>query len=500
MITKTISARGSKGHHDFTLNVQEDRTENNSSYLSFSFKISATNSTWQWRSYPSISYSITIDSGTYTGTIPNFNGSTTTLKTGSNIEIPHESDGTKTINIAFSVTDPNTGVSYTCGNASASSTMTLTQLHKAPTIETISLLETNPLLSGMGNLRIARYLSIKQYTIEAVTYDNTTITKYRVYNGTELLQESSSNVITIDYANVELQTNVVSNELYAIVRIEVVDSLGGVGVSVSDSTNKIIDYQKPNIITTSTNVKRNGQSTGKVNLNLRATFYNGTIGATTNGITMSFAYWKAGDTESTTYYTIPSSVINISSNDITISNWGMTKNNTLIEDINPQYAYYFKIKITDNFSKIGEAQILCTSGEYLIGRYKDRVDFKKITQQGRGVLLEPIVAFEDSSGDNGNLTLDYSASGYTKAKIYFKTNDSDNPISSVEVDEPNGKTVMLIGVQPYTSNYCYIKSKKILISGTSITNVNYSQVSFRSSNYPTVSNDNYIYITKVEFY
>lgn len=500
MVTKTISARGTKGHHDFTLSVQEDRTENNSSYLSFSFKISATNSSWQWRSYSNITYSITIGDNTYTGTIPNFNGSTTTLKTDSNIEIPHESDGTKTINIAFSVTDPNTSVSYTCGNASASSTMELTLLHKAPTINSYTLTETNPLLSGMGNLRIARYLSIKQYEIDATPYDNATITTYRVYNGTELLQESNGNIITVDYANVELQTNVVSGQTYAVIRIEAIDSLGGVGILVNDSVNKIIDYQKPNIITTSTNVKRNGQSTGKVNLNLRATFYNDTIGATTNAITMSFAYWKAGDTESTTYYTIPSSVITISGNDISITNWGMTKNNVLIEDIDPSYAYYFKIKIVDGFSKIGEAQILCTSGEYLIGRYKDRVDFKKITQKNIDVLTEGVVAYEDSDGTNGNVTLSYSSADYNHCIIFFRTNDSDTPESSVRIDNPNGKTAMLMGIQPYTSSSCYIKSKKVTISGTSITNVNYSQVQLRSSNYPTVSNDNNVYITKVIFF
>lgn len=495
MIVKTISARGSKGHHDFTLSVQEDSTQNNSSFISYTFKISATNSSWQWRSYNNITYSITIGDNTYTGTIPNFNGSTTTLKSGSNIEIPHNSDGKKTIAISFSVTDPNTSVSYTCGNASASDTMELTTLHTAPTIDSVVTNELN--VSGIPNLYYVNHLSIKKYTISTTTYDNATISKYRVYTNNELVAESNSSQMTVDYSNVELQTTEINNVVYAIVGIEVEDNKGGITREVYYDV--FINYNLPNIVTTSSNIKRNGQSTGQVNLNLVATYNSGTIGSTTNTITLQFAYWVKGQTESTTYYTIPSSAYTISGDDITISSWTMYKNSTLIEDVSPSSAYYFKIKITDAFSKVNEVQLLCASGEYIMCKFKDRVDFKKITQQGRDVALAPIVAFYDVNGDNGDLTLDYSATGKSKAKIYYKSNE--DAYASVEVDDPDGKTIMLIGIQPYSSNNkCFLKSKKVTISGTSITNVNYSEVAFTNNASPTISNSNNIYITKVEFY
>lgn len=504
MITKTIKATGSKGHHTFTLNVQEDSTQNNSSFISFTFKISATNSNWQWRGYPGITYSVSINGTSYTGSIASFNGSTTTLKSGSNIEIPHESDGTKTINISFSVTDPNTSVSYTCGNASASDTMELTTLHTPPEITNWSTSEQNSLIgSSFGAGKIINYLSIKKDTIRATTYDGATLSKFRVYNGTQLLQEVSSSSspteITTDFSNVELQTYDDNGTLRANITIEVEDSMGG--ISQRSWEYQVYNYNLPNIITTSTNVKRNGQSTGQVNLNLKATYKSGTIGLTTNSMTLEFAYWEKGQTESTTYYPIPSNQITISGDDISVSGWTMYKNSTLIEDVSPSSVYYFKFKITDAFGKVGVALVQCVKGEYLIGRYKDRVDFKKITQQGRGVALEPVVAFYDASGDNANLTLDYDSADYEHCRIYFRSNETEEPVASVGVDNPNGKIVMLIAAQPYSAQgRVYLKSKKVLISGTTITNVNYSQIEFINNSSPAISNSNNIYITKVEFY
>lgn len=140
-VTKTISANGSKGHHKFTLTVTEgtitsDNVANNVSPVSFSFKISAiqTGWGWDWSGNPTkISYSITIGNNTYTGTIGKYDGSSTvTLKSGNNILIPHNGDGTKTITISFSVSD-TTGVNYTCGNASSSSSITLTTIPRAST-------------------------------------------------------------------------------------------------------------------------------------------------------------------------------------------------------------------------------------------------------------------------------------------------------------------------------------------------------------------------------
>lgn len=136
----TISANGANGHHKFTLTVTEGsiNIENNTSPVSFTFKISSLGGTYdfyQWGS--TISFTITINGTTYTGTIPDYDGdSTVTLKSGT-LNVAHNTDGSKSISISFSVTD-TAGMYYTPGNASASGTMALTTIPRASSFGTIT--------------------------------------------------------------------------------------------------------------------------------------------------------------------------------------------------------------------------------------------------------------------------------------------------------------------------------------------------------------------------
>ena len=132
-LTKTLAANGAKGHHKFTLTVTEKSTStsNNTSSVSFSFVISPVKNGWNWYDWgTNISYTVTINGSKYTGSIPAYDGySTVTLKSSS-LSVKHSSDGSKTINISFSVTD-GAGQSYTCGKASASGKMALTTIPRA---------------------------------------------------------------------------------------------------------------------------------------------------------------------------------------------------------------------------------------------------------------------------------------------------------------------------------------------------------------------------------
>lgn len=128
--TKTITDNGSKGHHRFTLKVNEDstNTSTNKSQGTYTFQISPIQTGWDWSGWGSnISYSGSIGGTTFSGTIPQYNGSSTITLSSGSFEIEHNTDGNKTIAISFSVTD-NTGVNYTCGNANASGEMTLTYI------------------------------------------------------------------------------------------------------------------------------------------------------------------------------------------------------------------------------------------------------------------------------------------------------------------------------------------------------------------------------------
>ncbi len=123
----TITAYGSKHSHEFKLTVNETSTStaNNTSEISFSFTIYK--ASYSWSNWNSITYSISINGTSYSGTIPSYSaGSTLTIRTGSQT-VSHNSDGTKSINYSFSVND-GSGKSYTCGNASASGSMNLSKI------------------------------------------------------------------------------------------------------------------------------------------------------------------------------------------------------------------------------------------------------------------------------------------------------------------------------------------------------------------------------------
>lgn len=144
----TISANGSKGHHKFTLEVVEKSTStaNNTSSVDFSFKLSPIQTSWNWEGWnSSISYKVTINGTEYTGTIPNYDGSSTiTLKSGT-LSVAHNTDGKKTISFSFSVTD-STGQTYTCGNASANGSLVLTNIPRylsITSLEVTSITETS---------------------------------------------------------------------------------------------------------------------------------------------------------------------------------------------------------------------------------------------------------------------------------------------------------------------------------------------------------------------
>ena len=181
----TISAYGSKNHkHKFSLIVTETSysIENNTSQIEFDFRLSEDSGYYfDWNSWGSaISYTVTIDGTNYTGSIPEYTPSVsgTSLKKMTGIPIPHQTDGTKTINISFNVKD-NTGASYTCGNASKSGTLALTNIPRGSVLGDI---DNFNLLDSQGNptiisLNITKYIDTF-YDELNIKIDNTLIKTY----------------------------------------------------------------------------------------------------------------------------------------------------------------------------------------------------------------------------------------------------------------------------------------------------------------------------------
>lgn len=262
----------------------------------------------------------------------------------------------------------------------ASGTMTLTILHQHPNPTMSGVVELNQKLidAEIGEHYFVSNLSKKSFPISGTT-DGGTIDKYLLHNGNTNI-ESDSTPIIIDFASTPLFYEY--SEQYkrnvAPFSIGIRDSFG-LQAYFLYNYNYVIPYVKPNLIPTASDIKRNGQLTGKVKLNLTGTFYNGKIGSITNRINLSYKYWKIGSTEPTNYITIPTSAYTINDNNVTISNWEVTKDGTVITDVDKSSAYKFKIKIVDSFESTHEIELICSKGEWLMARFKDRVDFKKIT-------------------------------------------------------------------------------------------------------------------------
>lgn len=200
-LSKIITESGSKGHHRFSLEVVEDSTTaaTNVSTLSYTFKIYKISSGWDWNSWGSrISYTVTIGTNTYSGTIPAYDGtSTVTLKTGNNISIEHEPNGSKTIDIGFVVTD-TTGASYTCGNASKTDTFTLSVIPRASIfLDGTGALVNNTNVDGGIVLKTKKYDTSFYNKVNVGVYDTSLGGWYILDNATKYnVQENDS--ITFD--------------------------------------------------------------------------------------------------------------------------------------------------------------------------------------------------------------------------------------------------------------------------------------------------------------
>lgn len=401
ILTKVLSANGANGKHKFVLTVTEDSTTNTTSLLSFTFQLIPIKNAYDWYGWgENIKYDIVIGSNTYSGSIPSYDGyATVTLKSGSNIEIVHETDGTKTIPISFSVVD-NAGQYYTPGNASASGTMTLTPLHKPPVINDFTIKEQNQTLIdyGINDTTIVPYLSKKLFTIDATLYDDTPVKWYMVVDSLSSKGKASeTSEVTIDFSQfTEFQYKYDSDisKYYGIFNISVYDQKEA-NTTKTWSDNTVIPYTIPNLIKTESSVKRNGQVTGKAKLNLTGTFYNGKIGTKDNSIKAYFKYWVKNSTEPTEYFEIPMDSYIIDNDSIKINGWNIAKDGVEVEDLNKSNVYTFKIKLVDTFNNTSEIELTLTRGIYLRAIFKDRIDFEKITIQ-----KQPLVDFVVEQGDN----------------------------------------------------------------------------------------------------
>lgn len=148
--SKVITAAGSNGHHKFALTVIENSISvaNNTSSVSWLLQIDALVGGYDWyHSNAPVSYSLTINGRTYSGSLNSYDGWSTVVLLEDTISVAHGSDGKKTINFSFNVTSQN--IYYLPGSASASGSMTLTNIPRQATITSAPNFndEVNPTVS-----------------------------------------------------------------------------------------------------------------------------------------------------------------------------------------------------------------------------------------------------------------------------------------------------------------------------------------------------------------
>lgn len=276
-----------------------------------------------------------------------------------------------TISISSSMSSSD----FTPSSASASGSLTLTKLHDAPNITSFSLVEKNTQLTNLSvpNNTIVQYLSNKTATINVSTYDNATITNYSIYHNNVLIGSSTSNTITINFANVGELMDAGTGSIG--LTVAVTDSLGGYSTKIFNFS--IIRYTRPTIEKTSTTIKRKtGNGTvltdNKVLLNFVGTCYKGNdVIGNANKPTVQYKIWNETEPNYSTL-TTPNTP------NVTIKDYE-------ISDILYTSTYNYKIKIYDTFtsteSEINLKVDKVPTGVSVWTEYKDRVDFLRLTVQ-----------------------------------------------------------------------------------------------------------------------
>ena len=290
----------------------------------------------------------------------------------------HYINTTITITGLTSTQSSITGVQFrSVGSSSYGATLSATSCsdieipigHTPPSLATPTVTELNSSLAGVPNDTFVPHLSMKRFDLSAQFYDSATAQSYSLkYDGKEITSSQSSISINFITGSIAVTNNTVS------ISYAVTDSLGA-RTEIGPIIYNAIPYDYPAFSST-TSVKRYGQTSGLVRLNIAGTYFDGQIGNTTNDITIRYKYYEV-NSSSSTYYTI-------SSSDIIKDNGTFQVSNYEIGSTNPSDTNYFdytksyvvEILVEDAYS-YKTIQKRITKGVPVWSEYSDRVWFEK---------------------------------------------------------------------------------------------------------------------------
>lgn len=310
--------------------------------------------------------------------------------------------------------------------------------HTEPTNVTYVMTEKNQKLinAGISNDLIVENLSIKEFLFSYTLHDGASFKRCRIWNMASAVYGSDENPFSINLKN---QPFPGKYEGKILLLGDVVDSLDGYGASPKTYYD-YIPYTNISLVETSTTARRNGQTSGKVYLNINGTFYNGSVGnVTQTKPTIKYKFWKLGDNEPTTYNnTIPSDNISILNNTFSVSNFEIGSSvETATNYFNPELAYRVKIYVEDNFTSYTSQDKSIPIGEATWTEYKDRVDFKKITIKNKNEFFyEPGETFEC---DYDTILNGYVTSSTKNVRLAFPVPKRLDNINSITIESLNAE-------------------------------------------------------------
>ena len=378
----------------------------------------------------------------------------------------------------------------------ACSNLTIPIGHVNPTDAYFTLEESEPSLieAGIPNDLFVANLSNKKYTIGATFYDDAEMWRVWVINvGTNISSAYGTDNPLTCYFNFQEKpmrrgingVNTDKVPMYAIV----FDSLdGSTALKPQDNEYYYYDfvyYDKLLLNEQTSKVKRFGQTTGNVRANLYGQFFRGVLGNKDQSgnykPTIKYKFWS-GSEEPTTYNnTIPSENIVVSSDYVQasgvyqetiyyyklinseytkliydvdyyvgdpIENEVYTLNHSFeVEDyeigsnvetdvnwFNPELSYKVKFQLSDNFTTYESLEKTINVGKATWTEYKDRVDFEKLTVQGKEVKENNVIT--------ASLSASASISGTGGQKVIF----NKSVIAGNRLSLSNGNVVIGKGI------------------------------------------------------
>lgn len=379
--------------------------------------------------------------------------------------IPNAQSGTYKVKVTYgSVETTKTGGTYTV-NASVC----------APAIGTVAYQDINSTVVAItgNNQKIVRNQSTVRYTASGLTAKNSaTVSSCSVtVNGNTYNLTLSGSSATGGNASINSGSNV--NAVFTVT-----DSRG-LTATMSASV-QMLDWSLPSAIITLQR-QDNFYSETDITVDADYSYIDGQ-----NSVTITYKAKKVGTSTYTVTGTLQDNV-----------------QSTFTADNN--YEWDVVVTITDRFGGTTTYTLFLSRGLPII--YFDRlkssvgincfpVDFLSLEVNGVNVL--PITLF-DGTDSNSTITLDDTLANYSYVEIYFRDNNSqDNGF--VKIAAPNGKGVNLSLVEATSVGNTIIRRTVYSLSGTAITpdstKRGYIQIAANGA-VTTVSDANYIYITKV---